>query len=621
MIRPITCVGFILACASGFYLYQTKHRVTVIDRETASVVRQTSVIRKQIPILAAEWALLNQPDRIQQLADQYLALKPTDPSQFATLEVLDCRLPQILSAEGTPVACAAPSAEPPPVPSADLVAQAEPASIATAQVSPVPGNPRSLRPETNPVPPVQAIVTTTSPASSPPTRMIESQSAPEHREATRPEIDIAQVQRQHEAEVGANQVTETETARVPAPAGPAAQPSAEVGAVPAASSLPVSSPPAAMVATQPSSPAPVAPPVSVDVAQIQPQRELEVGKSQLLQDAVAKAPSPAGTSAPPEASPVSPPSPISAAIQPVASSPPGATPANAEADRLAAELAQLKQQRQAEAARNRLLQEEADRLAAQIVQRQKSLEGLRAPAVAAKQPLPVPAIPIPPPALAAGTQAASAAAARVAAELAHLKQQHDAEAATNRRLQEEVDRLAMRMGQQQKFVDAPRAKLASAKPLPAPAAPVGSSSFTSVESIVTRLRHETPPHEPPPQEVQPPAPVPSPPTMTAQYRPQVRPSSPWLALMNARAALRAGDPYESRQRLEEAQSALLSQPSRRHYFASEQISMAVALINAGANIPALHFMDLAIANAGSGVPYAAESMPPQAAYPPWGYQP
>jgi len=84
--------------------------------------------------------------------------------------------------------------------------------------------------------------------------------------------------------------------------------------------------------------------------------------------------------------------------------------------------------------------------------------------------------------------------------------------------------------------------------------------------------------------------------------------------MNARAALGAGDTYSSRERLEVAQSELLSQPSRRHYFAAAQITMAVAMINAGATIPALHFLDLAIANAGSGVPYAAEEMQPPPGY-------
>ena len=78
--------------------------------------------------------------------------------------------------------------------------------------------------------------------------------------------------------------------------------------------------------------------------------------------------------------------------------------------------------------------------------------------------------------------------------------------------------------------------------------------------------------------------------------------------MDARAALGAGDTYETRARLAAAQSAPLSQPSRRRYFAATQISMAVALINAGATFPALHFLDLAIANAGGGVPYAAENV-------------
>ena len=32
MIRPITCVCFLLACGSGLYLYQSKHRVQLLDR-------------------------------------------------------------------------------------------------------------------------------------------------------------------------------------------------------------------------------------------------------------------------------------------------------------------------------------------------------------------------------------------------------------------------------------------------------------------------------------------------------------------------------------------------------------------------------------------------------------
>ena len=33
MIRPVTCVCFLLACGSGLYVYQSKHRVQLIDRD------------------------------------------------------------------------------------------------------------------------------------------------------------------------------------------------------------------------------------------------------------------------------------------------------------------------------------------------------------------------------------------------------------------------------------------------------------------------------------------------------------------------------------------------------------------------------------------------------------
>ena len=528
---------------------------------------------------------------------RYSTLKPTDPSQFVTLAELDSRLPPLPSPDGTPVAGAAPSSAPPSVPSSDVVAENAPALMATAQVPPATGS----------VPlPSPAAVAIGSPAPSPAAATPESQPANQDAEDASLAIDVSEVQQPHEAEASPNQPAQTETGRGPSPASPPALPPPDVNPA-------VSSPPAATVAAQPSSPAPVTAPVPIDVAQTQPQHEVET----------AQVPSPSSTPAPPEASPTP------AATQPSSQ--------DAEAARLAAELAQLKQQHEAEAAQNRLLQEEADRLAAQIAQRQKSLEALRAQAAAARQPLPVPAIP--PPAVAAAIQPVSAGAAQVAAEMAQLKQQHDAEAATNRRLQEEVDRLAMQMGQQQKFLEVPHPKLASAKPLPTPAAPVPSAtSFNTVESIVTRLRHETLPRAPTPHDLPPSAPhdlpppaphdfppaaaAPSPPAMTAQFRPQVRVSSPWVDLMDARAALGAGDTYETRARLAAAQSALLSQPSRRHYFAATQISMAVALINAGATLPALHFLDLAIANAGGGVPYAAENVqPPQPIYPPWAYQP
>jgi hypothetical protein len=107
MIRPFTCVCFLLACGSGLYLYQAKHRVQVIDRAIANAVHATDELREQSRVLRAEWTLENDPQRLQTLADQFLALKSVAPSQFTGMANLDGQLPTV------PVA-GRPTAEPPP---------------------------------------------------------------------------------------------------------------------------------------------------------------------------------------------------------------------------------------------------------------------------------------------------------------------------------------------------------------------------------------------------------------------------------------------------------------------------------------------------------------------------
>ena len=92
MIRPITCVCFLLACGSGLYLYQAKHRVQVLDRQIEQTVQATDTMREQTRVLHAEWTLLNDPERLQALAEQFLTLKTVAPSQFTSMADLDSRL-------------------------------------------------------------------------------------------------------------------------------------------------------------------------------------------------------------------------------------------------------------------------------------------------------------------------------------------------------------------------------------------------------------------------------------------------------------------------------------------------------------------------------------------------
>lgn len=93
MIRPITCLAFLLACGSGLYLYQSKHRVKVLDDQIAQTVKSTDALREQTRMLSAEWTLLNDPERLRQLATQFLTLQTVSPNQFTSLADLDSRLP------------------------------------------------------------------------------------------------------------------------------------------------------------------------------------------------------------------------------------------------------------------------------------------------------------------------------------------------------------------------------------------------------------------------------------------------------------------------------------------------------------------------------------------------
>jgi hypothetical protein len=93
MIRPLTLVSLIVAAGAGLHLYQVKHSVSMLDRELREVNRQTEVVRERTQILRAEWALLNEPDRLRQVAQRHLVLEPMAPAQFIREAELERRLP------------------------------------------------------------------------------------------------------------------------------------------------------------------------------------------------------------------------------------------------------------------------------------------------------------------------------------------------------------------------------------------------------------------------------------------------------------------------------------------------------------------------------------------------
>jgi hypothetical protein len=93
MIRPLTIASCLLAFGSGLYLYQSKHEVQLLDKTIERTVRETGALRDQSRLLAAEWTMLNDFDRLRQFSDTYLKLKPISPAQFTSVTDLASRLP------------------------------------------------------------------------------------------------------------------------------------------------------------------------------------------------------------------------------------------------------------------------------------------------------------------------------------------------------------------------------------------------------------------------------------------------------------------------------------------------------------------------------------------------
>jgi hypothetical protein len=94
MFRPLTFITLAMACGSGLYLYQVKHQAQMLDRQIDHTVKAIETARAQMRELSAEWTLEGNPERLQQLAAQFLPSdRPIQPTQFVGLADLDAKLP------------------------------------------------------------------------------------------------------------------------------------------------------------------------------------------------------------------------------------------------------------------------------------------------------------------------------------------------------------------------------------------------------------------------------------------------------------------------------------------------------------------------------------------------
>jgi hypothetical protein len=103
MIHPLTLVTFLAFFGAGFYVFQTKEDVAQLDRELRDIRRQTELERGRTQVLAAEWARLNDQDRLRQMAGIHLRnMQPMEPAQFQRLEDAQRRMPVAVAFAAVP---------------------------------------------------------------------------------------------------------------------------------------------------------------------------------------------------------------------------------------------------------------------------------------------------------------------------------------------------------------------------------------------------------------------------------------------------------------------------------------------------------------------------------------
>lgn len=83
MMRLITFFSLILLAIVGGVLFHIKYQVVEMESRLKAINRQTLQVQEAIQVLKAEWAYLNKPERLKELATRYLDIKPPETEQMA----------------------------------------------------------------------------------------------------------------------------------------------------------------------------------------------------------------------------------------------------------------------------------------------------------------------------------------------------------------------------------------------------------------------------------------------------------------------------------------------------------------------------------------------------------
>jgi cell division protein FtsL len=96
MMRLLNICAIIALVAAAAHVYKIKFDSTRQAERVAKVRREIRIEHDAIATLRAEWSKLDNPARIQELAQRHLRLKPIEPRQFDPLKDLSPRPPDLV---------------------------------------------------------------------------------------------------------------------------------------------------------------------------------------------------------------------------------------------------------------------------------------------------------------------------------------------------------------------------------------------------------------------------------------------------------------------------------------------------------------------------------------------
>jgi hypothetical protein len=94
MMRSLQIVSVAAALAAAVLVFHVKYRAEAVAEDAAQLQRQLDQENETLSLLDAEWSLLIQPARVQELVARHadiLKLQPLDPAQITKIENLPMR--------------------------------------------------------------------------------------------------------------------------------------------------------------------------------------------------------------------------------------------------------------------------------------------------------------------------------------------------------------------------------------------------------------------------------------------------------------------------------------------------------------------------------------------------